>query len=299
MNILGYNFYSDDDTFLPYCDLTEVLDHIVLQNGVFDEIMATQDLLDYTKPLLDTWDSSTILHAFFDDSLLAGSMHHSVDVITSVRLKRRKVGEEQWMTIYESVIKSVEDFTFTYVDRYAAYGDYEYCVVPCIGDAEQSYSIVTVESRFDGIILCDKNVAFQSIADASIGTVSRNRPSAVVTTLENKYPFVVYNGSSNYESGSVSGIFAEIDWEKKQFKIDNIPLYSKTVMDFLTNGSPKILKKRDGRIWMVDIVGTPSASVDGHPNKIVMNFEFVEIGDTNSSTDMYDNNFIDVNIERS
>ena len=57
-------------------------------------------------------------------------------------------------------------------------------------------------------------------------------------------------------------------------------------MHFLTNGQPKILKSFDGRIWMVDITGDPTATVQNHPDQVSISFNFTEIGDTYSTITM-------------
>ena len=72
-----------------------------------------------------------------------------------------------------------------------------------------------------------------------------------------------------------------------------------SILDFLCDGNPKILKHEDGRMWMVQITGTPSESESPHPDFPTTSFEWVEIGSAESSTMLYSNNFIDVNVEGS
>lgn len=174
-----------------------------------------------------------------------------------------------------------------------------HAVVPLINNVEMNYTIGTVYSDFDGIIICDSNESYQTVADESIQTVTRRNPASIIEPLDSVYPYVIYNGNTNYDTGTVQGLFVEIDWDKKVFKTKSSFMLRDTVMHFLTNGQPKILKSFDGRIWMVDITGDPTATVQNHPDQVSISFNFTEIGDTYSTTDMYNNGLTDINREGS
>ena len=58
-----------------------------------------------------------------------------------------------------------------------------------------------------------------------------------------------------------------------------------------------ILKDDKGRRWMVSVGNTISQSADGHPDNIVYNIEFTEVGDVDSTTDLYNAGLSDVDIE--
>ena len=65
------------------------------------------------------------------------------------------------------------------------------------------------------------------------------------------------------------------------------------MVDWLTNGEPKILKMHDGRIWMININGNVTLDSGEHFKKVRVGFEFVEIGDPASTEDLYNNDFVD------
>ena len=300
MNIIGLDFFNDLSPVASLNDVGSGFDSIRIQNAEFDDLLVSRSVTPYGTIKIPTdWDNATVLHAQFNGDLGAGNVNYQAKIIDKMRVKRRKVGETKWISLYEHPIRKADDFQFAFVDRFAKVGEYEYCIVPIINGTEQNYISKKITSYFDGIILCDKEQSYKTIADESISSVTRNRPNNIVTTLENKYPYVVYNGSTNYESGSASGLFVEIDWNERKMKLDEIPVYSQKVMNFMMNGRPKILKAFDGRMWMVDITGSPSASVGNHPNQISISFEFTEIGHAESSSDLCNNSFIDVNVERS
>lgn len=66
------------------------------------------------------------------------------------------------------------------------------------------------------------------------------------------------------------------------------------MIDWLTNGSPKILKIEDGRIWMVVVSSDVKASNSEHPDKVTLSFDFTEVGNVNSNDDMLNNGFVNV-----
>lgn len=149
-----------------------------------------------------------------------GNLEYRADTVSTVRVKRRERGENgSWITLKEFPIKETSDFTFTYVDRYArARTEYEYAVVPLINNVEMNYTIGTVYSDFDGIIICDSNESYQTVADESIQTVTRRNPASIIEPLDSVYPYVIYNGNTNYDTGTVQGLFVEIDWDKRYSK---------------------------------------------------------------------------------
>lgn len=294
MNLLGLDFYVDDSAFIPAPVIFDDMNSVTVQNSTVDELYVTSDMSRYNETTPSTWETSTVIHAHFDGNLLGGNLAYKAEEITAMRLKRRKVGTFEWLPIYEQPIYGAEDFSFTYIDRFAAVGEYEYCLVPVMGTLEQNYMTAAVNSDFDGIIICDSLASYQTVANLGVSSVVQNRPSSVVTTLENRYPYVNYLGSANYQSGSVNGFFVEIDWKEKRFRIEEGHQYRNELLAFLTDGQAKILKTSDGRIWMVNIVDSPTLSAGEHPHIVDCSFEFVEVGDVNDANDMYENGFSNV-----
>ena len=57
------------------------------------------------------------------------------------------------------------------------------------------------------------------------------------------------------------------------------------------------MKLTDGRIWMISITNGVSENNDAIEGYVHHSFDWVEIGDAESSGDLYYNNFIDCNVE--
>lgn len=301
MELLGYSLYEGADSLTPLPPKQLNGTNVKLENGAFDELAFSTNIVRFGQPIVNTWESDTILHAKFDNNLRGGNLAYRADTVSMVRVKRREQGESMgWVTIKEVPITKIEDFTFTYIDKYArARTNYEYAVVPVINNIEMEYTIGTVYSVFDGIIICDKENSFQTIADESIPSITKRNPSSTAETLDGKYPYVFFNGNTNYETGSVQGLFVEIDWDRKVFKTASSFKYRDRLMAFLTNHKPKILKCFDGRIWMIDVTSDPTATVQNHPDQILTSFNFTEIGDVNSTSDMYYNGLSELDREGS
>lgn len=293
--IVGMN-HSGDYVATDIANIT----FVKLTKAVFDEILISKNVTnEYSNIIEQAWDFDTILHALFDGNLHAGNVDFTVEQVSKIRIKRRKKNSYDWITLFEVPIEKVEDFDFERIDRYARSNqEYEYALVPVIGNAEGNLNINSIYSEFEGIYLVEKNLGYGSAIETSIST-QKNRPTTVVNTLGRRTPYVITNGKNNYYSGQVSAIYVNQNPDTCEMETESGWQYREAIMEFLCDGKPKILKSDDGRIWMVNVVGSPSESENPHPLYPTTSFEWVEIGDIESSTMLYENNFIDVNVEGS
>jgi len=288
---LGYT-HSGDATTTSVTPITTVK----IENGIFDQIHITEDTSATTSPLSYDWDYNTVLSCSFENTLEAGNIGYSLSEIDALVIKRRKVGKFDWVALYKKDISAVDDLSFIFVDKTAQSNqEYEYCIVPLMsGDSsEGEYNINTVTSSFDGLFLIGSDNTFNTILDTEITGIKRNKTSSVQATLGRKYPYVISNGSSNYLTGKATGTFIEFIESTCSWDIDNGWRYRQDLMDFLTDGTQKILKYHDGRIWLVNIESDPSEDPDGHEQHVKTSFEFVETGDTESNEDLYNAGIID------
>lgn len=295
MFFLGITFCGGENTL--NCTPTNVadVDKVVIKNGVYDDLyMSMNTDREYTSEIPTLWDSNTLMHARFQGNLTGGNVGFALNQVSSLRVKRRELGTFEWISLYDIPVRKEEDLYFERFDKYCRSGvEYEYLVVPVLNGIEGNAFTNTVLSEFNGVFILEKDRTFKTILETNIPS-QKNRPSATVNTLGRKYPFVVSNGMNNYYSGSVKGVFIELDYDNCELKTKGARKYREELMEFLQNGMPKILKYEDGRIWMVSIVGTPSEATDGHHDKVVTTFDWVEIGDYNSNADLYSNNFVDI-----
>lgn len=85
----------------------------------------------------------------------------------------------------------------------------------------------------------------------------------------------------------------EYDFEK-----DNNWKLRRIVDQFLTDGMPKLIKNFEGDMWMVNIVGSIPRNTNDHWQYVTYSIEWTECGDPSLIGDLYDNGFINTDIDR-
>lgn len=289
-----------------FCGARDTLDYtstsipnikvVKLQNGIFDDLYITKNVnMKYTNQIQSEWDFDTILYAKFENNLLAGNVNFAIEQVDSVVIKRQVVGTGNWITLFQIPIQSIEDFNFSRLDKYARSNiEYEYALIPVLNGSEGEMNINSIFSEFDGVFIMEKDITYGTIIDISMST-SKNRPSSTVNTIDSKYPYVVTNGNNNYYSGTTSAVFIRATTNTYDWNFYDSWQYREDLMDFLCNGKPKLLKHFDGRMYIIAIVDNPTQDESTSNFYPVTSFNWVEIGNAESSQDLYDNNLIDYN----
>ena len=284
MIFLGYSFADGEHSF----DSTPVdekdYNSITLSGGKFDSLFGSRG--DKTAEDLRTgdWDFDTILRALFQDNTLAGNIDYAVSEIDKLRLKRRKKGELEWVTLFDKTVTTSDDLSMVYDDPTAGMGVYEYAVVPVIGGIEGAFFANSIESNFNGMFIVDQTGIYGTELEVECSS-SVNQPSLVVATLARKYPYVIHNPSIQYESGNASGFFVEK--KNNGYDLKGGLAFRKQLDKFLLNGMPKILKIDDGRMWLVDVTSGVTKTDQGHPEFITTSFDWVETGDAENFDDLF------------
>ena len=287
---------------------------IITQNGVFTDLYVERGT-DITVPddwngswssLIEinasgdvVWNWNTVLCCDFcehDSRFPAGSTEMDPELVSEIRIKRKTSDDHRWRTIYIKDITDPDDFIFSFYDNVnASNTSYDYMIVPVINGAEMSFQTVTVDSEFTDFFLLDNNQIFRVIINAS-NDITYNQETSTQTTFGRKFPFVTKNGNVGYYSGSLTATFVELtdcEWQVQEGFV-----YRRNVMEFLTDGKPKILKDQFGHIFMVSIINSISEDASDSPYYPKTQMEWVEIGDVTSIGDLYDNNFINTDMDR-
>lgn len=292
MIFLGTAFAAYTDSYSGTLTPSESVTLVTAGGAIYDDLYVSAIVTGPDASETEReWDAFTILHCTFDGTLAAGNVDYYAENVDMVRIKRRKVGELQWVTIWQQDINSTEDLDFDIVDYAARSGyEYEYSCVPVVAGVEGSAQGFRVMSEFDGLFLAESDVAFGSLFDTKI-TSQRNSPVSVVNTINRRYPYVIRNSANNYESGSATAFFAEYNSDVDDVDAANGWVYRNKLKDFLFDGKPKIMKFRDGRMWLVSI-SSPQVTDEeaGHEWLVHTNFEWTEIGDCDNGDDLHNNN---------
>ena len=112
--------------------------------------------------------------------------------------------------------------------------------------------------------------------------------------IGSKYPQVVSNSANNYDSMTVSAEWLDYNSEDDSWDTSNTANYLNELKDFLNNDYPKLIKYQDGRMWLADTSSEITDEEDEAHMQIHTSFDFVEIADCDSGSDLYANGFIDV-----
>ena len=304
MFFLGTNILGSELNTIPLSPTSvDNVTKIELKNGLYDCLYITKEISsDPTMWCPNSWDLDTIFHAEFSDNTSAGNVDWNLTTVSHLIIKRRKIDSFKWMTIYVKEINTLEDFTegITIIDYYnESSTDYEYALVPVLYGAEGYYNSTFVTSEFSKIFLAekDKNVG-TDITDGFLNT-TRVVPSSTTDTILNKYATYLRNTKANYDKGSFKGAFLKLDEETCTFETEDgkrIKL-QKSIIDYLADGKPKILKHYDGRIWLMIVTGDINDNAETIYKNRHITFEWTEIGDYQSEEHLYKCNLSDVSDE--
>lgn len=293
-NFLGYNFLLDKNALDYVPTNINNLNSVQIQNGVYDELYITKDVSQDYNTNIPEWNYDTIFDAKFEGNLSAGNLQFLSNTISEIRIKRRKKGDFNWITIGKIVINDFSDINNIVFNDYFNENniEYEYAFVPVVEGAEGEYIINSVFSQFDGIYIADIDSIYKMYSGVSYGATTRVQQVGVFEPFGRKYPIIVSNSKLNYEQGSMSGNVLPSNYlEERVFDKIEIKKEKNAILDFLTNGKPKILKDWNGNIWCVFITDSPSVEYDKNSSLslVSINFNWTEIGDLNIQED-WDNN---------
>lgn len=297
LQFVGYNFFADVNALDSAPSSVDNITSTRLTNAIFDHFNITRNTdIPFSTTIPVDWDYDTILNADFNGNINAGNVNFLIEQISAVKIKRRVKGSFNWLTLKTMPVNNVEDLTFVFNDFLNGYGvEYEYALVPVLNDIEGNYIINSIFSKFNGVFIGDAQQTFKFLYDVEYGTNARNQQTGIFQPLGKQYPVIVANGLLSYESGSVSATILNDDYEDTG-AIDPVAIVQKKtiIKDYLTNKKAKLLKDWNSNIWLCMITDNVSVTYRtgsgmGIPQ---VQFNWVQIGDANSQSDLYANGVI-------
>lgn len=305
MVFLGASFFSDENSLKPSESQANDITKLRLYGGIYDNLYVTTntDLSpdDYED---EPWTHDTKIKADFDGDFSSGNSIYTLSNTDFIVIKRREKGTFNWITIYVSPkIEELSDLDIQFDDKYArANTDYEYAI--CSYHSYDSFlmmnhqQIIEVKSDFDGIFIADKNCIYGTKIGIDGCDTTREIITGTLPLLNNKYPTVVSNSDTNYDSGSVSGIFMDVDCEAtKGIQYNSSYKYRNKIKDRLADKMPLVLKTMDGRMWLIKVTGGITDQMDNHPQLRKISFDWVEIGNVDDEETLYMNGLTDISSE--
>ena len=296
---LGNAFASSDLSYSYVATLDNSISSIKIYNVIADDLYVTKNVLvHFNWEIPDMWDFNTHLRANFNENLHGGNVSYNQDVVSAIKIKKRFAGDFAWKTIYIKEVVNNEDFTIDFYDYLEPSNrEVEYSYVAVIGGVDMDSTSNSVRSEFyNYFIVGAGDECYPMIVDMD-NTVTYNRESQIIVSPGSKYPYVVNNGVAKYYSGVINVTFFELD-KNCQLKVDSGWEYRNHIDEFLTNGEAKIIKSFEGDMWMVHITNSIPRSNNGHHQLVSQQINWVEGGDPVSIGDLYDNNFINTDVDR-
>lgn len=286
------SFCADNTSLMPTCTNINSITTIEITNGIYDELFGSTNTNLYETDNL-VWDFDTQFYAKFQNNLFAGNVDYTSDIVSTMRIKRRKDGEHTWLVLKDIEINDDDDFAFEHIDRYAQ-GDtiYDYAIIPVMSGIEGNINKNSIRSEFSNYFILDKDVTYPIIANTSLA-LQLNKSIGVVTTLGKKYPFIISNGLSQYVTGSFTFSLLKYDCTyNPYFEYDHN--YVHQFNEWIMNGKSKILKDWTGKIYMINV--TNSVPIDcSYYRMPTYEVQFTEIGDALNQDYLYYNGFVDYN----
>lgn len=297
LQFLNYNFFADGDALNTAPSSVDNITNVKLTNSIFDHFNVTKNTSTVVSTSIPTeWDYDTIMNASFNNNIDAGNVNYLINQISSIKIKRRKQGDFDWLTLTTIPINKVEDLSFIFNDLLNQDNvTYEYALVPIIGEIEGQYLINSIMSQFNGVFIGNAETIYKFLYEVKYSSNQRNQQVGVFQVLGQQYPIVVANGALSYESGNVTATILNDDFEKTGI-IDRAEIVKQkdALKNFLTDKKPKILKDWNGNIWLCIVNSNIDVSYkEGTGMGIpVISFDWTEIGESNNQQSLYNNGIL-------
>lgn len=268
--------------------------NIKITNMICEEFYISKDKNAFGLEIPVAWDNNTILYAKFDGTLDAGNVKFTAQDVNGLVLKRKEIGKQNWTIVKKWRVNSIDDFTFTEVDRYnKSKKSYQYSLTPLYDDIAGNVSIQDVYSEFEGLCIADAEKSVSTYLDVQFDSLAKNKPSASNVTLAGKYPSVIKNGETNYYSGTVSALFVKLN--DKTYSLERSvdqEEYQREIVEWLNGVSNKIIKYEDGMLYFASITNPPSYSFSSNNENRPISFSFTEIADAEDNDALKNNGMI-------
>lgn len=285
---LNYNFCKDEDCLNPITTNAQDLNNTLITNAVFEHFHQTKDVTSASSPTIPTvWDYLTIMDANFKNNINAGNAADLFKNVTAIKIKRRKLGEFNWITLKIIPILDPNNINIAFNDNLVCnFTDYEYAFVPIIQDVEGNYTSESIMAEFNGVFICDQDTIFKFIAEPGYGNMEQVQKIGVFEPFGKQYPVVVSNGVINYKSSSFSAMVAtdDIDMNNRKGMVEK----REQLLKYFTNHKSKIIKDWNGNIFLAIITSSPNITFDNKygMGKMNIGFDWREVGDANNQNDL-------------
>lgn len=299
LSFCGYNFVEDIDALNFFLSLESNVTNSQLENGIYDYLDISKDVKTSYNIEEPSWGYDTILDCDFNGNIAGGNVSYTLEQLSSIQIKRRLYDPSNlnWTVLGDIEVVNERSIEFTMTDNLMPNGyTIEYAIVPIINGAEGLYITDKVESKFNGVYICDLDTMFKLYANVEYGDITNNQSIGVVETIGSQYPTIIRNNKIDYKKGSVKGKLLGANFETtRKINRNDVVTQINNYEKFLKNGKAKIIKDWNGNVWLITVVGAPTTTYDSNYGMGIAstNFEWVEQGKYSNQEDLYINGLSD------
>jgi hypothetical protein len=300
LSFCGYNFVEDMDALNFFLSLESNVTNSQLENGIYDYLDISKDVKTSYNIEEPSWGYDTILDCDFNGNIAGGNVSYTLEQLSSIQIKRRLYDPSNlgnWTVLCDIEVVNEGSIGFTMTDNLMPNGyTIEYAIVPIINGAEGLYITDNVESKFNGVYICDLDTMFKLYANVEYGDIINNQSIGVVETIGSQYPTIIRNNKIDYKKGSVKGKLLGANFETtRKINRNDVVTQINNYEKFLKNGKAKIIKDWNGNVWLITVVGAPTTTYDSNYGMGIAstNFEWVEQGKYSNQEDLYINGLSD------
>lgn len=300
LSFCGYNFVEDIDALNFFLSLESNVTNSQLENGIYDYLDISKDVKTSYNIEEPSWGYDTILDCDFNGNIAGGNVSYTLKQLSSIQIKRRLYDPSNlvnWTVLGDIEVVNEGSIEFTMTDNLMPNGyTIEYAIVPIINGAEGLYITDKVESKFNGVYICDLDTMFKLYANVEYGDITNNQSIGVVETIGSQYPTIIRNNKIDYKKGSVKGKLLGANFETtRKINRNDVVAQINNYEKFLKNGKAKIIKDWNGNVWLITVVGAPTTTYDSNYGMGIAstNFEWVEQGKYSNQEDLYINGLSD------
>lgn len=208
-------------------------------------------------------------------------MNDDVNAIKAIRIKRKN-DKNEMETLGEFAVPVAGGLNFVVRDYSARAGKtYSYYAIPLIGDREGVGAKRDAKSEFRELFIGNGDKQFACGLNMQY-TYQLHHSASYVQTYYSRYPHAIHNGNMRYATGSVTGLFLRRD-ARGEFIKEGAHDYKEELLEFLTDGKPKVLKTPEGHMWHVSIDGEPKEDESEYIGASTVTFAWTETGPANES----------------
>ncbi len=281
-----------DNDFGDSIDNFNITD-VKLTNSVVDHFFVTINTQQEYSTEIPTWDNYTVMSAYFENSTSAGNVDFTLDMVNHIKIKRREVGQLDWITIVNKIVNTVDDLSFTVKDYFIPSGKhFEYALVPCKDSKEYDYYTLDVVSNFIGIFVSDLDDSMKLFSGVSYPQDNYTQDIGILKPFNQVYPIIIQNAKTKFRSLVVSGDILDNNYGFNPNEINDI---KDKWIAFLTNGRIKFIKDWNGDIIMGKVTTPPSFTYKNNTSMIIptISFTLTEQGKYNNIDDLRRNGYLD------